>query len=164
MKMDTEYKVEYQCEHIGDLIEHHSLDAVTIEDDGLKREGILVLHQLYKNSDGYMTTRERDQLIEIKYCPLCGKSVDKKQEAEKRASDQDARIAERRKHVEELKLSWCPFCDKGVIPVAVPTKYRRHFLYTCPFCGGSIRKGMTRRISDRISGVMQGPGRKNVPY
>lgn len=147
----------YGCKHIMELVESHRIHTVTVKEDGKERTGVPVLHQLYRDGD-YLTTRERDQWVEIKYCPICGTICDAELAKKMREREQDEKVVTTRK-VQNTK-TWCPSCDMEIIPQAVPlARSRRRFMYLCPNCGGRVIKGRKRRSVDNVAGVIQAPER-----
>jgi hypothetical protein len=138
----------FGCEHIQNLIDQGYLHLFS----SLAFGGEIVgLHQIYRNHDGYLSTRERDQVIKCKLCPICGKAVERGD----RESEKDKEVIKLRT---PPTLSWCGFCDKDVIPIAVPVaRFRRGphaYFYICPLCGGKISKHKARRLDDKVSGVI----------
>lgn len=155
--------MKYQCEHIKQMLETGRLDTKTIKKHGTGevREGVPILHELHKDGE-YLTTRERDRWIECIYCPTCGILVDAEEASKIRALKKDVEISERRQYIEKAPLTFCGFCNQDIRPTAVPLAHgRRRFIYTCPICGGRVRRGMSRRIIDTAAGVIQGPGRRD---
>lgn len=138
--------MEYQCTHIKTLIDQHLLDL---------REEKLILHQLYRNIDGYMSTKERDMVLEISHCPICGLMIDKELAIKQRHEELDAEIIKKRNYYENTVNTYCPFCKQDVRPTAIPLARKRHkFIYTCPLCGGRLRKGMTLRLDSKVHGTI----------
>jgi len=139
---------KYCCNHIQELINNGLLFICPSLDD--PNINIVAIHELHKNDDGFLATGYRDEIIKITHCPICGQFLEIE---DKRESKRTIQTKTSNKY-QNKHLTWCTFCDKQIIALPVALKNRRHFLYLCPLCGGTVTLNLGRRLDDTTSGTI----------